>query len=101
MMKILILLVVVMASVSCSHLASVSQTSIPAQKGKEVKATAHKNIILGFTFSNTFVDQVMEQLAQNCPNGSIKGILTKHEKIVYFPIVFHQDKVTAQGYCNE
>ena len=99
-MKILILLSLLF-TVSCTHMASVSQTSIPAKKGKIVKAEVEKNIIFLFNFSNTYVDEINDKLASQCPNGSIQGVLTKHESITYFPIVFHKVKISAEGYCNE
>ncbi len=99
-MKFLIILTLFVTS-SCTHLSSVSQTSIPAKKGKIVKAQVEKNIIFLFNFSNSYVDAINEQLAAKCPNGKVSGILTKHESITYFPIVFHKQKVIAEGFCNE
>jgi len=86
---------------SCTHMASVSQTSIPAKKGNVVKAEVKNNIIFFFNFSNDYVNEINEKLIAQCPNGSVKGILTKHENITYFPIIFHQIKISAEGYCNE
>jgi len=99
-MKVLIL-ISMLFTVSCTHLSSVSQTSIPAKKGKVVKAEVDNNIFFFFNFSNSYLDAINEKLALQCENGKISGILTKHESITYFPIIYHKTRVTAQGYCNE
>jgi hypothetical protein len=99
-MKILILISMLFLA-SCTHMASVSQTSIPAKKGKVVSAEVEKNIIFLFNFSNAYVDEINDKLVAQCPNGSVQGVLTKHESITYFPIIFHRVKITAEGYCNE
>lgn len=99
-MKILLMLSLLF-TVSCTHMASVSQTSIPAKKGKVVKAEVEKKIIFLFNFNNTYVDTINDKLAAQCENGSVQGVLTKHETITYFPIVFQKVKITAEGYCNE
>lgn len=96
-----LLLVLMFTLASCTHMASVSQTSIPAKKGKVVTAEVENNIIFLFNFSNSYVDQLTDKLAAQCPNGSVKGVLTKHESITYFPIIYHKVKITAEGYCNE
>lgn len=86
---------------SCSHLSSVSQTSIPAKKGRVVEARVERNIIFLFNFNNDYVDALTQKLMDQCPRGSVKGILTKDEDIVYFPLVFHKNVVTAKGFCVE
>lgn len=99
-MKI-VLLLSLLFTVSCTHMLSVSQTSIPAKKGKIVKTEVEKNIIFLFNFSNSYVDEINDKLAAQCPNGSVQGVLTKHENITYFPIIFQKVKITAEGYCNK
>ena len=99
-MKVLVLISMLLTA-SCTHLSSVSQTSIPAKKGKVVKTTVDNNIFFFFNFSNSYLDAINEKLAMQCENGKISGILTKHESITYFPIIFHKIRVTAEGYCNE
>ena len=84
--------------VGCASVNSVSLTSIPANKGKEVRAEASRTIILGLNFNNDYVDDMAENLKRQCPNGVIKGILTKDESINYFLFVWAR-KVTATGYC--
>lgn len=95
-----ILLVLIFTS-SCSHMASVSQTSIPAKKGRVVSAEVENNIIFFFNFSNDYVDSLSDKLIEQCPEGDVQGVLTKHESITYFPIVFHKIRIKAEGYCNE
>ena len=85
--------------ISCSHLSSVSQTSIPKKKGKVVEAKVERNIFFLFNFNNEYVNALPQKLMDQCPRGSVRGILTKDEDIVYFPIVFHKNVVTASGFC--
>lgn len=99
-MKI-VLLLSLLFTISCTHMASVSQTSIPAKKGTVVKTEVEKGIVFMFNFSNDYVDEINDKLAAQCVNGSVQGVLTKHENITYFPIIYHKIKITAEGYCNE
>ena len=85
--------------VGCASVNSVSLSSIPANKGKEVRAETSKTIILGFNFNNDYVDEMAEDLKHQCPNGVVKGILTKDEVINYFLFIVWARKVTATGYC--
>ena len=100
-MKRVIIIVLMLMSSSCTYLRSVSQTSIPEKKGKAVQAETYKFIFLGLNFDNSFADRSREKLIQQCPDGDIKGILTKAEDIVYFPIIAHAKNVVVRGYCNE
>lgn len=86
---------------SCAYLQSVSQTSIPRNKSKKVTAKVERNIILLLNFSNEYLTDLTAQLANQCPNGPVKGILTKDEVVTYFPVIWHKSIVTAQGYCVE
>ncbi len=85
--------------VGCTHLQSVSTSSIPEQRTKPVKSEGYRFIFLGFNFNNDYVNEMTETLAAKCPGGQIKGILTKFENIIYFPLFAHAVRVEAQGYC--
>jgi hypothetical protein len=85
--------------VGCASVNSVSLSSIPANKSKEVRAETSKTIILGFNFNNDYVDDMAEDLKRQCPNGVVKGILTKDEVIQYFLFFVWARKVSATGYC--
>lgn len=98
-MKNMFLLVGLIFTVSCSHLSSVSQTSIPKDKSKVVEAKVENNIIFLFNFDNDYVDNLTKSLINQCPNGSVKGILTKDVNVTYFPLIFHKNIITAKGYC--
>ena len=84
---------------ACVSLKSVSTSSIPSQRSKPVSTESSKFIFLGFNFSNDYVDLVVQNLANKCPNGKIEGLLTKQESIEYFFFIFWSSKVTASGYC--
>lgn len=98
-MKIFLALSVLMFISGCAQVRSVSQTSIPQKRTNEVKAEVTKNIILFLNFNTNYLNELSEQLRQKCPNGRVEGILTKDVHITYFPIIFHQDHITAEGYC--
>lgn len=100
MIKLMTVLSLSLALGGCAFLQSVSTTSIPAQKGRVVKTERSRFIFLAFNFNNDYVNEMAEDLANQCPGGKVEGILTKHEAIVYFPILFHTQKVTAEGFCN-
>lgn len=100
-MKFITTSFLILMTLSCSHLNSVSQTSIPKDRSHIVEAKVENNIIFLLNFSNEYLDQITQKLMDQCPNGSVTGILTKDENITYFPIIFHKNIVTAKGYCIE
>jgi hypothetical protein len=100
-MKFLLLTSILLMSISCSHLSSVSQTSIPKDKSKVVEAKVERGIIFLFNFDNNYIDEITTKLMNQCPNGSVEGILTKDVNITYFPIIYHKNVITASGYCVE
>ena len=57
-----------------------------------------KNLFLGFTTQNDFVDEAVERLKSECQGGKLTGILTKHQTTAYL-VVFKRE-VIASGYCN-
>jgi len=94
----LILVLALVGLVGCASVNSVSLTPIPSQRAKQVRAEVSKLIFLGFSFDNDFIDPLVSNLREQCPNGVISGILTKDETISYF-LVFKK-KVTASGFCS-
>ncbi len=100
-MKTAIIAMILVLLGGCASVRSVSQTSIPAKRTNVVKAEVSKNIIFLFNFSTNYLDDLTAQLQKACPNGKVEGILTKDVTIVYFPIIFHKDLVTAEGYCDK
>lgn len=92
-------IILMMGSVGCASLVSVSLTPIPAQRDHQVQVEKSKVIVLGFNFDNDFVDQMVTDLKQQCPNGKVTGILTKDEAIDYFLFFVWKRRVTATGYC--
>jgi hypothetical protein len=97
--KIFSILLLLSLSVGCVSLNSVSLTAIPEKRTQKVSVEKGKVIILGFNFSNDFVDDAVEDLRQQCPNGKITGLLTKDENINYFLFFVWKKRVTATGYC--
>ena len=82
----------------CVHMSSISTTSVPMDRSTPVYAEANKFMFLWVNFSNDYVDFLTEDLAAQCPNGRVEGILTKQEDIVYFPIG-GAVRVSASGFC--
>ncbi len=83
----------------CTHLHSVSTTSVPVQRDSKVSVERSRMIVLALNFNNDYVNEMAEDLARQCSQGRVQGILTKHEKVTYFPLLLHQVRVSAQGYC--
>jgi hypothetical protein len=96
-MKVLALIFVLLFC-SCTHLNSVSVTSIPKERKEKVKAERYKFVFLLMNFNNKFVEEMEKELAEKC-HGKIQGIVTKTESITYFPIIAHAYNITAEGYC--
>lgn len=86
-------------SVGCASVQSVSLTPIPAQRSSPVRVEKSKLIVLGFNFDNDYVDDMVDDLKRQCPGGKVSGILTKDEAYNYFLWMVHKRQVTAQGYC--
>ncbi len=83
----------------CTHLHSVSTTSVPVQRDKKVEAEAYRFMFMMMNFDNNYIDGLTRDLAKQCPGGQVQGILTKHEGIIYFPLFAHGVRVRASGYC--
>jgi len=88
-----------MTMAGCTHMRSVSTTSIPAERDTKVEAEGYRFMFLLMNFSNDYVDGMAQDLAKQCPDGRVEGILTKQENITYFPWFAHGVRVTATGYC--
>ena len=84
---------------SCASVNSVSLTPIPADRKSQVKVDKSKVIILGFNFDNDFIDDAIDDLKRQCPNGKVSGLLTKDETINYFLFFVWKKQITATGYC--
>lgn len=98
MIKHLLLGILMSLVCGCASLNSVSVTPVPGHRAHQVTAQVSKLIILAFSFDNDFIDPLVQELKQRCPNGVISGILTKDETISY--VLAHTRRVTATGYCQ-
>lgn len=96
----LILAVLVTSSLaSCASINSVSLTSIPATRTNVIRSEAKRMVFLGFNFNNDFIDAMTDDLKNQCPNGQVRGLLTKDETVMYFLFFLYEYRVTATGYC--
>lgn len=84
---------------SCTHLNTVTLTPIPKERDHKVFAESKRMIFFLFNFDTQFVDNLWQDLADQCPNGKVQGILTKNESITYFPLIAHAYHIRAEGYC--
>ena len=98
MKKSLFLLLVTLCT-GCVHMRSMSTTSIPAERSTPIEAKAYRFLFLMINFDNKYINGMTKDLAQQCPNGRVEGILTKQEDIMYFPLFAHAVRVTATGFC--
>ena len=89
------------ALTGCAYLGSVSTSSVPVDRSKMVEVETSRFIFLLLNFDNDYVDQLTRDLADQCRNGKVQGVLTKHENITYFPISAHGVRVPATGFCVE
>ena len=98
-MKKTALLFWILLCTGCIHMRSMSTTSVPADRSKPVEAKGYRFMFLMINTDNRYVNTLIQDLAQQCPNGRVEGILTKHENIMYFPLLAHAAQVTASGFC--
>ena len=54
-------------------------------------------MFLGIAFDNDDVPKLVEKLRSKCPNGMIRGILTKDLSTSYLIVI--ERKTIAKGYC--
>jgi hypothetical protein len=83
----------------CVHMRSISTTSIPVERDNAVESTGYRFLFLMINFKNDYVNEMTKDLAGQCPDGRVEGILTKQEDIMYFPLFAHAVRVSATGYC--
>jgi len=98
-MKFLVLILTSIFLISCTHLSSVSTSAIPTNRSKPVSAQGERFMFMLFNFDNKYVDNMVMDMARQCPKGRIEGILTKYEVTTYFPLFAYNLKASAQGYC--
>lgn len=88
-----------LSTVGCTHMRSLSVTTIPQDRSQPVEAVADRVIFFGINASNEYVDVLVDRLAEQCPKGKVSGLLTRTERSLVFPLVAHKVSVRAQGFC--
>jgi hypothetical protein len=91
------LLFLLLASSACTTLKSFSMTQVPSDRSRKVEASDTSGGLFGIFFSNSFADEVAEQLRAQCPQGRLSGVVTKYESTLY--VIWVSRKITATGYC--
>ena len=88
---------VLLSSIGCASLQSVSLTQVPADRRNEVSTTVDSWGVLGIFFNNDFADEARVELQAQCPNGDVKGIFTSYETYNY--LFVYKREVQASGFC--
>ncbi|RYZ63353.1 MAG: hypothetical protein EOP05_23755 [Proteobacteria bacterium] len=91
MLRSLLLLTSIFVISGCASINSVSLTPVPAKRSQVVTAQVEKT-------DNDYIDGLVTELKQKCPNGIVSGILTKDETISYF--IVYTKRISATGFCN-
>jgi len=99
MLRLILLFTTFLLLSNCASVNSVSLTPIPAERKSLVRTQMSKTIFLGFNFDNDFIDEIVDDLKRQCPNGKVSGLLTKDENINYFLYFVWKKQITATGYC--
>ncbi len=95
----LLYFLLILTLLGCAHLESVSTSSVPVDRSTPVESQTTRFLFLLLNFDNDYVNALSQDLARKCPKGRVEGILTKQEFITYFPLLAHEIRVTASGYC--
>lgn len=98
LMMPLLLTLLVQAS-ACTYVTAVSQTNVPKQRDKPVRAETKRYIILGFNFDNDYPYLLVQKLQEQCPKGQVRGLMTKDTLTMYFLVFFWSREQKAEGYC--
>ncbi|MEZ9905979.1 hypothetical protein AB4343_14185 [Vibrio breoganii] len=97
--KTLLLAIAAVSLSGCVGLNTVSLTSVPAQRDQAVTASASDWNFIGINFNNDIVDEAVTNLKQQCTDGKIEGVMTKHQTTGY--VLFFKREIIATGYCNK
>jgi hypothetical protein len=72
---------------------------IPSDSNRKISSTSEQFVILGFVFDTKYVDEALENLKAQCPNGSIDRIDTVFKtKLGFFSWT---NQILINGYCME
>lgn len=92
-------LLTALASVGCTHLRSFSVTTIPEDRSRPVEAAGQRIVVLGINATNDFADTLVADLAEQCPDGRVSGIITRYEVAMVVPIFAYAHRVYVSGHC--
>ena len=81
----------------CASLHSVSVTRVPQDRHAPIQSESSGWGLFGIYFNNDFVNEAVEKLDAQCPNGKISGIMTKYSSKFYF--FWTTRTIDATGYC--
>ena len=88
-----------LGAVGCTHLHSLSVTTIPDDRSRPVEATGERIVVLGINPDNDYADGVVADLAAQCPDGRVSGVMTRYERALVVPIFAYAHRVHAEGFC--
>ena len=96
--NITILAFLALCSGACASLQSVSMTQVPSDRSRSIQSESSSWGFLGIFFSNSFADDAVKELQDQCPNGRITGVYTKQESRFYVLVL--QRKIQATAFCE-
>ena len=100
MKYLLVLCILLFLSCSASvHQYNVGERRFPGslQEGKRIEATAEQLVIFHFASDTNYVLQAVTKLNEQCPNGSVDGIVTRFSTAHGF--LSWRNKIYLQGIC--
>lgn len=97
--RLMVLCLIPLSTAACTYVHAVSQTNFPRERSKRVRAETQRYMILGINFDNDYLYPLIDKLKDQCPNGRVRGLLTKDTLTSYLGIFFFSRQQLAEGYC--
>ena len=101
--KLFTLFLLILPFSSCKTVMSISINQIPAEAGRKnrIVASASNPIILLFPFGSSYPDRARQDFLDQCPKGTVEGVVSKHQRTEYLSLLFMIDEVILEGYCKK
>ena len=92
---------VLLALSACTTVRSAYLTNLsaPAESGHPIEAESSKTVFLAMNFSNEYAFEARKKLYEQCPGGTVTGVLSTYETHFYVFVTTHV--VHAKAYCME
>jgi hypothetical protein len=101
MKKIYLLIYICLFTHRCAHSVHLVQANdfnnTASEKTKTIESQSEQFVILGFVTQTNYVDKALENLKSQCPNGEIKGLVTRYSTSLGF--FSWTNKLIIKGLC--